>query len=294
MNKNKFMNYSLVDSKLKSLIRVCKKTGNYKKLAVVSFILTSNILDEIGIKLGIRPRDKDSDESIFRYMTLINSVLKKNLKIALFREVIMTTVNEIETQFIKRKADIPSDYIKEMYDIYYDIRKLDIPNLHETFKDELIGLHGDAQMYELMSPGSHRSTKKQPDKIKALILHKIHEKEAFIQNQLSKSYDKGLFESAMYLKKVKSSISDRDKGKIQLTGQLKDNINYQRSLEDILSYCLIGFFALFFMLGLVITIETIFHPALTGAMGILFLLTYGASAFFFILYWNYFKKEEGL
>ncbi len=288
------MNYTLIDSKLKSLIRVCKKTGNDKKLAVVSFILTSNLLDEIGIKLGIRPRDKDSDETIFRYMTLINSIFKKNLKIVLFREDIMTTINEIEIQFIKRRADIPSDYIKEMYDIYYDIRKLDIPNLHETFKNELIGLHSEAQLYELMSPGSHRSAKKQPDKIKALILHKIHEKEVFIQNQLSKSYDKGLFESAMYLKKVKSSIRDRDKGKIQLTGQLKDNINYQCSLEDILGYCLLGFFGLFFMLGLIITIETIFHPSLTGPMSILFLITYGASAFFFILYWNYFKKEEGL
>ncbi len=81
------MNYSLVDSKLKSLIRVCKKTGNDKKLAVVSFILTSNLLDEIGIKLGIRPRDKDIDETIFRYMTLINSVLKMNLKIVLFRDL---------------------------------------------------------------------------------------------------------------------------------------------------------------------------------------------------------------
>ena len=153
------MNYSLVDSKLKSLIRVCKKTGNYKKLAVVSFILTSNLLDEIGIKLGIRPRDKDSDETIFRYMSLINSILKKNLKILLFKEDIMTTVKEIEIQFIKRKADIPSDYIKEIYDIYYDIRKLDVPNLHETFKNELIELHDEAQLYEFMSPGSHRSAK---------------------------------------------------------------------------------------------------------------------------------------
>ena len=69
------MNYSVLDSKLKTLIKVCKETGNYKKLGVVSFILTSNILDEIGLKLGIRPRkrNKSSEEHIFRYMELINS-----------------------------------------------------------------------------------------------------------------------------------------------------------------------------------------------------------------------------
>ena len=71
------MNYSIIDSKLKTLIVMCKETGNRKKLAVVSFILVSNILDEIGIKLGIRPRKKNKtpEEHIFRYMQLIKSSL---------------------------------------------------------------------------------------------------------------------------------------------------------------------------------------------------------------------------
>ena len=44
------MSERLLDLKLKRLIQLCKETGNYKKLAVVSFVLVSNMVDEIGIK----------------------------------------------------------------------------------------------------------------------------------------------------------------------------------------------------------------------------------------------------
>lgn len=284
------INYSIIDSKLKSLILVCKESGNYKKIAVVSFILLSNILDDIGIKLGFRPRDKTSEEQIFRYMKLINSVLTNSIKITLFNEDVINEVKEIEVQFLRREGNIPFEYIKKIFETYYNIRKLDIPNLHENFKDELEGLHSETDLYSLMSPGNNK-IKGQPDKVKSLILHKIREKEKKIQNELRKNYEKGLFESLLYLQKVKSSLRNEDKSKIELKGQLKNNINYQRSLDEIYGYCLIGVFTIFFLLGLVITIEAIFHPSLTATMSPLFLITYGMGAFFFILYWNYYKKE---
>jgi hypothetical protein len=59
------MNEQLLDLKLKRLIQLCKETHNYKKLAVVSFVLTSNAVDEIGIKLGMRSREKSAGEKIF-------------------------------------------------------------------------------------------------------------------------------------------------------------------------------------------------------------------------------------
>ena len=52
---------------------------------------------------------------------------------------------------------------------------------------------------------------RQPDKVKSLILHKIREKEVGLQNELRKNYDKGLFESALYLQNVKSSLKNGDK-----------------------------------------------------------------------------------
>ena len=57
------VNHKILDMKLKNLIFVCKQTGNYKKLAVVGFTLISNLVDEISLKLGIRPRNKDKGET---------------------------------------------------------------------------------------------------------------------------------------------------------------------------------------------------------------------------------------
>ena len=72
------MKENLIDIKLKRLIQLCKETGNYKKLAVVSFVFTSNAVDEIGIKLGMRSREKKAGEKIFEYLELVNKVFKVN------------------------------------------------------------------------------------------------------------------------------------------------------------------------------------------------------------------------
>lgn len=281
-----------MDSKLKNLIKVCKQTGNYKKLAVVGFILTSNVLDEIGIKLGIKPRDKGSEEPLFRYMKLINSILKENLNILLFKEEMVDTIKHIEVQFLKRKGDIPLDYITEIYDIYYDLRKLDIPNLHEHWNNDSKLQDIYINMYSFLSSSKNLKENYQQNKIKPLILHKLKQKESLIQKELNKSYNKDLFENAIFLKKTKNSIKNQERGKIELKGQLKDNIRYQRSLENVLGYSFFGVFILFLLLGLIITLEAILYPSLTAPMSFLFLVTYGMSVLFFVLYWNNFRREE--
>ena len=110
------MNFQIIDTKLKNLIQVCKESENYKKLAVVSFILTSNILNEIGIKLGIRPRNSSSGEKIFEYLELINKVFEDNLKIPIFQKEHVETLRVCEILFLKNKGDIPYEYIKTMFD----------------------------------------------------------------------------------------------------------------------------------------------------------------------------------
>lgn len=286
------MNYTVVDTKLKTLIKLCKETKNYKKLAVVVFILISNILDEIGIKLGIRSRDKDSEETQYRYMKLINSILKKNLKVILFKDEILDTINFIEREFIKRKGEIPLDYITEVFKIFYEIRKLDVPNLHKQWKNNIISEDTDINLYSYLSPPNKRKLSDSENRIKTLILHKLKTKELAIQKKLHTSYDRNLFETAIYLKKAKNSLKNEEDGKIIIKGQLKDNIIYQRSLQNILGYSFIGVFILFFLLGLIITFEAILYPSLTIAMSLLFLITYGVTVLFFILYWHNFRNEE--
>ena len=286
------MNYSVLDSKLKTLIKVCKETGNYKKLGVVSFILTSNILDEIGLKLGIRPRkrNKSSEEHIFRYMELINSVFKDSLKISIFDPEDIYTIQTIELHFLKQEGELPYEYVKKMYEMYFNIRKLDIPNLHETFRDELESLHSETSMYALMSPTAGKG-KKQPNKVKSLIIQKIREQERALQNEAGENYNKGHFESAIYLKKVRNSIENPKQHKIELRGQLKDNISYQRSLNDMYGFLLIGLSIVMCLLGVIVTAQTVFHPSLTGPMGVLLLSFFGSACLFLFLYWNFFRKE---
>ncbi|MFX1480853.1 MAG: hypothetical protein ACFFCI_22435 [Promethearchaeota archaeon] len=284
------MKYELVDAKLKSLIRVCKETQNYKKLAVVSFILTSNLLDEIGIKLGIRPRDNNMGETLLRYIKLINSVLLDNFNVVLFREEVTDTLKVIEPQFLEREGDIPFGYIIEMFTLYYNLRKLDIPNLHSSYESEFNVFGADSQLSSLLSLSSHQNENHTKTQMKPLLLHKLKEQRYSIQNKLRKTYDKTLFENVIYLKKAEEVLKKDEKGKIEVKGRLRDNINYKRSMDEIVGYGIFSVFFVFFLIGLAITIEAVFYPHLTASLGLLLLITFGVSVLFFMLYWHYFRK----
>ncbi len=284
------MSYSVMDSKIKTLINMCKATGNNKKLAVVSFTLVSNTLDEIGVKLGIRPRNKKSNEHTFRYMQLINKIIGNSLNTSIFNEEHIDTLQAIEPQFLKKKGDIPQDYIKEVFKIYVQIRALDIPNLYEELQNELDQFHGDISMYSFMNP-SNTKGKKQPDKLKSLIIHKIKEQEREGQQALKRGFNKDLFEKQMYLKNVRNSIENPKQTKIRLKGQLKDNINYQLSLNDIYGFTLIGLCIVLFLLGLMVVVQAAFHPSLAGPTSVLTLSFFSAGCLFLYLYWNFFRKE---
>ena len=285
------MDNSVLDRKLKSLIKVCMDSKNYKKLAVVGFVLISNALNKIGIKLCIRPREKTSDESIANYIKLINSVLTKNFNISLIDKELVYKIKIIEQQFIKRKGDVPFEYIKEIFGIYYDLRKLDIPNLHETFKDDYIPSLTNLGLYNFCSSGSTKGNKTQPEKLKSLLLYQIKEKELLIQKKMQKKFNRELFENALYLKKVKHSLKNQDNERIEIKGQLGNNLIYKKLLEEILGYLFLGVFILFFLVGLIIAIEAMMFPSLAVALSILLLISFAISALFFILYWNYFWKE---
>jgi len=109
---------------------------------------------------------------------------------------------------------------------------------------------------------------------------------------LNKKYDREHFERYLNLRGMMMNIRDNDSEKVEIKGNLKDNISYRGTLEDLLGYSFIGAFILFFLLGLVIAIEAMFHPSLAGSLSILLLISFGTSTLFFILYWNYFWRQE--
>lgn len=284
------MNETIIDSKLKHLIQVCKETKNYKKLAVSGFILISNKMDEFGIKLGLRLRNKEKDEKIFEYMKLINDVFETNLKIHIFREELLDILKQCETLFLRRRGDVPYNYIKKIFLLYYELRKLDIPNLHEQLKEDNIIKTTNVNLFSFLSPRG-RQKRNDANKLKPLILHKVKEKEIALRETLNLDFNSKTFEQAIYLKKIKKGLEENGKHKIVIQGALKDNINYQLSLKSILGYFIFGVFLVAFCFGFIVLIEMMLFPFTVGVFGLSILLLFGVAAFFLILYWQNFRGE---
>lgn len=96
------MSEQVLDLKLRRLVQLCKESGNYKRLSVVSFMFLSNAVDEIGIKLGFRSRSKEAGENIFEYMKLVNNIFSLNFNIVVFKIEWIETISQIELLFLKK------------------------------------------------------------------------------------------------------------------------------------------------------------------------------------------------
>ncbi|MFW9826720.1 MAG: hypothetical protein ACFFEY_03760 [Candidatus Thorarchaeota archaeon] len=281
----------IVDAKLRNLIQVCKETENIKKLAVVSFILTSNLVDSIGIKLGVRPRAKKSQEKIFEYIEMINNVFMKNLKISIFKERQIDTIRESEILFLKNKGEIPINYVKNILYFYYELRKLNIPNLHKNLSfEEYIG-SSNMGFYSFLSPNLKRK-QNNSDNLKPLILQKIQERQNSIQRDLKRNFNNERLEKVILLQNVKDSIMNERKGKISIEGSLKDNIVYRQSLEKIYGYLFLGIILILISFGSLIAIEILILPLYSGDLSSMALLLFGGAIMLIYIYYKQFGKER--
>jgi hypothetical protein len=284
------MKEQLLDLKLKRLIQLCKETENYKKLAVVSFVLTSNAIDEIGIKLGMRPREKNDGEKIFEYMELVNKIFSLNFKIKVFKPEIIETLSQIELLFLKREGDIGLDHVKEVFAIYYELRKLEVPNLHENINSDILGRNRSISMFSFLS-GGQNSRNKTDSSFNPIILHKFKEEEKALQIQLEKQYDKDIFEKLLHLKTIRKNIEQRSKGKIVISGSLKDNISYRQTKEHIGQFLIIGLIILFVMIGIITVTESFLFGVMSEAISYNMLICFGAVIVLYFINKAYFSKR---
>ena len=284
------MNYQPLDSKLKRLIQICKETSNYKKLAVASFILTSNIVDEIGIKLGLNARLKEKGESIYNYLHRVNTVVEENAQVPLFSNIIMETIHRVEPLFLKKRGDISLEYIQQMYEVYYNLRNLneEVPNVYEATSLEESKRFSPFRMLSFLS-GKEPMSKK-GNRIKPLLLHKIQEQEYVLQQHLSQGFEQDKFKSLLQLKTLRKSLNE-NKGKIVLKGSLKDNIIYTHTIEDIIKFAIIGCFLLFSLVGGISLIEMVLYPSLTPEISFLLLIELLVALACILIYKNYKKKS---
>jgi hypothetical protein len=284
------MKEQLLDLKLKRLIQLCKETENYKKLAVVSFVLTSNAIDEIGIKLGMRPREKNDGEKIFEYMELVNKIFSLNFKIKVFKPEIIETISQIELLFLKREGDIGLDYVKEVFAIYYELRKLEVPNLHENINSDILGRNRSISMFSFLSGGQNSRSKKD-NSFNPILLHKFKEEEKALQIQLEKEYDKDIFEKLLHLKTIRKNIEQRSKGKIVISGSLKDNISYRQTKEHIGQFLIIGLIILFAMIGIITVTESFLYGVMSEAISYNMLICFVAIIVLYFINKAYFSKR---
>ena len=256
------MSEQLLDLKLKRLIQLCKETGNFKKLAVVSFVLVSNAVDEIGIKLGMRTREKSSGETIFEYMKLVNKIFTLNFNITVFRPEIIQNFSQIELLFLKRQGDINLDQVRGVIEVYYELRKLEVPNLHENINSEVLNRNRTVSMFSFLSGGQSKKGKRE-NALNPILMQKFKDEEKALQIQLEHQFDKNAFEKILHLKTVRKNLEQKSKGKIVISGALKDNISYRQSKENLGQLMIFSLIILFAMIGAVLLAESFMYGFLS-------------------------------
>ena len=268
------MSEQLLDVKLKRLIQLCKETGNYKKLAVVSFVLVSNTVDEIGIKLGMRTREKGSGENIFEYMNLVNNVFALNFNVSVFKPELIKKFSQIELLFLKRQGDINLDHVKSVIEAYYELRKLEVPNLHENINSEVLNRNRTVSMFSFLSGGQSKKRKSE-NALNPILMQRFKDEEKALQIQLEQKFDKNAFEKILHLKTVRKNLEQKSRDKIIISGTLKDNISYRQSKENIGQLMIFSLIILFAMIGAVLLVESFLFGVLTVSISNTTLICFG-------------------
>lgn len=259
------MREQVLDLKLRRLIQLCKETGNYKKLAVVSFVFVSNAVNEVGIKLGLRSRSKTTGENIFEYMKLVNKIFSLNFNITVFKSEWIERLSQIELLFLKRKGDINLEQVKSVIEMYYEFRKLEIPNLHENINSEVLNNDRTVSMFSFLSGGLSRKRKDNAT-LNPILMQRLKEEEEAFQIQLERQFDKNAFEKILHLKTFKKKLEQKSRGKIVVSGSLKDNISYRNSKENVGQLLVFSLIILFGMIGTILLAESFMYGILSTSV----------------------------
>ena len=284
------MSERLLDVKLKRLIQLCKETGNYKKLAVVSFVLVSNAVDEIGINLGMRTRERGSGESIYEYMKLVNNIFTLNFNVSVFKPELIKKLSQTELLFLKRQGNINLEQVKGVFEAYYDLQKLEVPNLHEKINSEALNRNRTVSMFSFLSGGQSKKQKSE-NTLNPILMQRFKDEEKALQIQLEHKFDKNAFEKILHLKTVRNKLEQKSRGKIAISGALKDNISYRQSKENIGQFMIIGLIVLFAMIGVVVLVESFMYGVLSMSISNTTLICVGVIVILIFINKLYYGKR---
>jgi len=226
------------------------------------------------------------------HMEVINDIFERNLQVPIFQKGMIEAVREREILFMKNKGEIPFDYIKTMFSLYYELRKLEVPNLHKTLTQDELEEASHFGTFSFFSPKTKRKERNNTG-LKPLILQKIREREMVLKKNLQHQLDEHTFETALHLLSLKHSIANDKKGRIRVHGALKDNIVYQKSMVAIFGYFILGVIILLLSLGIIILVELSLVPMHSGDLSFWVLIFFLGGVFLLYFYIKQFRTQRG-
>ncbi|MHA1285318.1 MAG: hypothetical protein ACTSQP_22685 [Promethearchaeota archaeon] len=274
------MHDNMIDSKLKNLILLCKETSNYEKLAFIIINLINDKLNEIGIKLGLRPRNS-KNELLNEYMIQINSFLENEINIRFFPESLILMIHDCEIMSMSNLA-ISKELIKKLINAYYELRKLKIPNLI-VGKDLILNRFSERKF--LFKDKRLNSVNLQGiiDLLNLLILEEIKAKENLNRNLIFNEHVEYDIEKLLRLKALKNLFEENKKNYFFSKENLKYYIKNTNLTSKFFKDFLLSLLFLFSLMSLTILIELILFPILLSSLSMLLFIFFGLTILLFLI-----------
>jgi hypothetical protein len=280
------MGMDSIDQKYETLVEKCIMTGNHAKLSATTLHLISNQADVMGIKLGIGRRNPRKDEFIHHFLERLNRYII-HLGIYLIPAEMIKRIKIIETLFSKSRGNLPKTYLKDAIALYYDIRKIRIPEMDQFTRALRKQDYSNTRSFNLFS---RRPRNDSSSMVRDLLFDEIEKREREICSQLQKGVNEEVLETALQLKNIRSTLTRNDNRKIPIQGRLKDNPNYLASKNGSGWLVVLGFIIMLGVFETLLIAETIILPSSLKAVGMLMLFFLVSILLLGYLYYNTMKK----
>jgi len=240
----------------------------------------------IGIKLEIGRRDPRKDEFIHYFLERINRYIV-HLGINLIPADMINRVKIIETLFFKSDGNLPKNHLKDAIALYYDIRKIRIPEFNNFTRTLRRQDYSNTRSFNLFS---RKTPNDSSSMVRDLLIDEIEKRERELHSHLQNGMNGDVLETSLQLKKIRSALNRNDNRKIPVQGRLKDNPNYVASKKGIGWLVILGFIILLGIFESLLIAETIIMPNSLEAVGMLMIFFLVSILLLGYLYYNAMKK----
>ncbi len=289
--------YEELDLKLKDLVQLSKKNNDSKRAAVVFYLLIRREINKKGIYLGFAPLISKKERKAFEYMNAINAIMEANFHFYLFNKNVVANVQKYELLYLRSPGSFSFDSLKELINIYYELRQLEVPNMYHSLDEmNFNSISLAMNKSKLFSLSSNKKVgsffrRKEPNQVTQYLSLDVEQKERMTEEKLKIGYDKKSFEELLQLRKLKKEIKEGNSPKISFKGKLKENPYYQQEIDQVPGFILIGLAVLFIMLAVLLFLQDYLLPEIAGSFTLLSFALFGGAILIILFYWKLFYQE---